>query len=239
MEIANTISNNLNLNNELEQKQNNFLQSSLWNLINAGLNTGIRVLLPNFIEEQVIEIKDAILNGKFKEESKQAIESAIEIGKKVTGIVKENFENISQAQNAIRNGGLIDSISNVLNSSINTAVKQNLIPSSVGDAIRKGKNEILNKIEENIENNFASQISSMEKLTSYTQNWKQYYQEKDFTKMEKEYKKIKQVLKETLPLENTLKQARTLENIHLLIKNNGKNFELSQEEKELAKTLAE
>ena len=38
-------------------------------------------------------------------------------------------------------------------------------------------------------------------------------------------------------LENTIKNARTIENLHELIKNNGKSFELSDEEMQLAELL--
>ena len=55
--------------------------------------------------------------------------------------------------------------------------------------------------------------------------------------MEKEYNKIKKELKELVPLENTIKNARYVENIHTLIKNNGENFDLSLEEVELASQL--
>ena len=56
--------------------------------------------------------------------------------------------------------------------------------------------------------------------------------------MEREYQKIKEKLKQTLPIETTLKQAREIENVHLLIKNSGKNFELTKEQLELAGVLA-
>ena len=55
--------------------------------------------------------------------------------------------------------------------------------------------------------------------------------------MEKEYRKIKTELKNLVPLENTLNSARTVENLHNLIKNNGQNFNLSDETVELAGRL--
>ena len=55
--------------------------------------------------------------------------------------------------------------------------------------------------------------------------------------MEREYQKIKDRLKEVLPIEQTLKQAREIENLHLLIRNNGQNFNLTQEQLELAGIL--
>ena len=55
--------------------------------------------------------------------------------------------------------------------------------------------------------------------------------------MEIEYKKIEEALKNLVPLENVINQARTIENLHNLIKNNGQNFELSKEQLELAEKL--
>ena len=63
------------------------------------------------------------------------------------------------------------------------------------------------------------------------------FEAKDFSSMEKYIKKINNLLNKTLPLENTIKNARTIENLHELIKNNGKSFELTNEELQLAKLL--
>ena len=82
-----------------------------------------------------------------------------------------------------------------------------------------------------------SQLDSIEKLGKYENNWRKYYQEQDFNGMEREYEKIKDKLKEILPLETTLKQAREIENLHLLIKNNGHQFNLTEEQLQLAGML--
>ena len=55
--------------------------------------------------------------------------------------------------------------------------------------------------------------------------------------MQKEYNKIEKEIKKLVPIENTIKNARYIESIHNLIKNNGENFNLSEETLELAKKL--
>lgn len=55
--------------------------------------------------------------------------------------------------------------------------------------------------------------------------------------MEREYNKIKEKLKEIMPLEKTINNARAIENLHILIKNNGQDFNLTSEQLELAKML--
>ena len=41
-----------------------------------------------------------------------------------------------------------------------------------------------------------------------------------------------------MPLENTIKEARIIENLHTLIKNNNQDFNLTDEQRELANLLS-
>ena len=75
-------------------------------------------------------------------------------------------------------------------------------------------------------------------MENYINNWKDYFKDKDFSGMEKEYRKIKTELKELVPIENTINNARNIELLHNLIKNNGQDFNLKQEEIELANKLS-
>ena len=112
-----------------------------------------------------------------------------------------------------------------------------LIDKNVSTLIKKGKNVILDNVSKNIEETFTNQLEGIEKLSKYENNWKNYYKEKDFDGMEREYQKIKSKLNELMPLENTIKEARTIENIHEIIKNNGQNFELDENQIKLAQML--
>ena len=168
---------------------------------------------------------------------KQAINSAIDIGKSAIGIFTGSFDNINQAHQAIKKGGLLDSTSELIDLGVNNAVNKDLINKDIASLIKNGKGVIINTIESNINKNFMNQINSLEYLEKYKNNWKNYYDSKDFEGMEKEYNKIKERLNEIMPIEKTINSIRSLENLHLLIKNNGHNFDLSNEELELAKVL--
>lgn len=80
-------------------------------------------------------------------------------------------------------------------------------------------------------------MESVEKIDKYISNWNGYYGNKDFDSMEKEYAKMEKELEKVIPLENVIKKARQVENIHNLIKNNGNNFNLSKEELSLSNKL--
>ena len=233
--INNEINIKNNLNDEIEQK--NFLETTLGKTINTGIDIGIRALLPDYIEEQVIDLKDNLIKYGLKDGIKKSIDDALNVGKSAIGIVTGNFENISQVQEAIKSGGIIDNVSNLLDDVINKVYKKGLINSTVAKTIKQGKNSILNNVEKNIENTFKKQINSIEYIEKYINNWKKCFNNKDFEGMEKEYKKIKIDFNNLIPIEKTISDVRTIENLHNLIKNNGQDFNLTQEQIELAEKL--
>ena len=64
-----------------------------------------------------------------------------------------------------------------------------------------------------------------------------YYQNRDFEGLQREYEKIRDKIKEVAPIEKTINSAREVQNLHKLIKNNGQNFNLTQDQLELVKVL--
>lgn len=240
MNIDNIEKNNeIELSNNIvnEKLQKNFLESTLGKTINTAIDIGIRTLLPDFIDEQVINIKNNLMNYGLKEGIYKTINDAVDLGKSAIGIVTGNFENVSQMQNAVQTGGIIDGVSSLLDTVVDKVRKEGLIDYTVANTIKQGKNVILNNVERNIEKSFTDQIKAAEYTNKYMDNWKNYFANKDFEGMEKEYKKIRRELKNLAPIEKTINEAKTIENLHNLIKNNGQNFNLSQEEMELAEKL--
>ena len=237
--MENILNNSIELNNnlEIEKEQKKFLETTLGKTINTGIDIGIRAILPDYIEEQIIDLKDNLIKYGLKEGIKKSIDDAINIGKSAIGIVSGNFENIAQMQEAIKNGGIIDNVSSLLDSVINKVQSNGLINSTVARTIKQGKNSILNNVEKNIENTFNNQIKALNYTEKYIENWKNYFENKDFNGMEKEYKKIKTEMNYLAPIEKMINEARTIENLHMLIKNNGQDFNLTKEQMELAEKL--
>ena len=237
IEINSKLNNNLENNIDIEKSQNKFLETTIGRAINSGLNIGIRYLLPDIIEDEVIQIKDSIINNGIKEGLKTAVDSAINLGKSALGIVTGNFDNINQMQTAVKNGGIIDTVSNLVNKSVNNVVNSGKLNYNIGATIKKGTDVILSNVTKNIENEFTNQVNNIEYLNKYINNWKEYFNNKDFEGMQREYNKINERLKEVAPIEKTINSARNIKNLHLLIKNNGNKFDLTEEEIELAKLL--
>lgn len=228
----------IELKNNIENKKDNFLGDIIKDTINNAINIGLKSILPDLIEDEVINIKDALIKNVLKGGIDTAVDSAIELGKSAIGIFTGNFENMDQVNNAISQGGIIDTISNLIDNVTNKAYLSGNINLSVNKAIKSGKNILLNNITQNINNKIQEQNYSVQKLGNYVENWKEFYNNKDFENMEKEYKKLIKELNNAIPIENILKETRKIEVLHNLIKNNGNNFDITEEEKKLVDNLS-
>ena len=233
MELENSIKNNI----EINKNQNNFLQTVIGKTINTGIDFGLRAVLPDLIENQVIDIKNSLIKNGLKEGINTAIKSAIDLGKSALGIVTGDFQNMSQIQMAIGSGGIIDTISNLLDKTANKAYQGGYIDKNINSLIKKGKNIILDNISNNIKNEIKNQNNLINNVEKNIKNWKEFFNNKNFEGMEKEYKNIEMQMKKMIPLENIIKEIRNVENIHKLISKNGHNFEITDLEKSVMQKL--
>lgn len=238
MELALNIS---NLTDTISQKvselQEKFLNSTFGSALNNALDVGLRFILPDVVEDEVIEIKDAFLKNGISDGLNQIVETAKDFAKSVLGIFSGNFENISQVRKATEEGGIIDTISGLLDKAIDKLEEKGILKENFANIIRSAKNGILNTTSSNISSDLDDQLEYTEKLEKNIESWKEAYKAQDFESMEKAYEKIEKYLDKTMSTENIYKDSEVIENLHNLIKNNGENFDLSEEELELAETL--
>lgn len=245
MEELEEIENKVELKNEIEitnenieTAQNSFLETTIGKVINMGCDIALRTILPNAIEDEVIGIKNVIFTEGLKSGIKTAIDSAINLGKSAMGIITGKFDTVSQAYSAIKSGGIIDSASNMIDNAVKAAKDNGLINNTTAQVIKKGKNVIKDCISSGIEEKFMEQVDGVEKLGKYINNWNNCLEQKDLTGMNREYNKIKKKVENLMPLENTLKEARNIENIQTLVKNKGNSLEkISEDELKLAKII--
>lgn len=233
------IKENLNDNNiELEKEQTSFLESTIGKVINIGLDAGIKYLLPDLIEDEVINVKDTIMENGLKEGINTAIDSALNLGKSFLGIITGKFENVNQIQKAVENGGIIDSLSGIFDNALNKINEKGKIKENIINVIKEGKNIILDNISANIEDKLEQENNKLNKFENNINDWKEAFNNQDFNKMEEKMKTIKEGLNQIIPIENIIKEARLIENIHNKIEANNKNFNISELEMEAAKALA-
>ena len=235
------VENELKIENSLKEKisdfQEKFLESDIGKAVNSAIDIGLKAVLPDLIEDQIIDIKNAILENGFKEGIKEVINSGINTGKSAIGIVTGEFENISQIQLAVKNGGIIDKFSELFDYVIDLAEKKEIINKNISNLIKNGKNTIMESISNKIEDTLTNQLKSIEKIEKYCENWNLAYSIQDISGMEKAYNNIKNNLEKVIPLENTLNKARVIENLQNLIKSKNYDFNLTESELRLAEKL--
>lgn len=148
MELESEINNEL----KLENKQNNFLDTFMGKTINGAIDIGLRTILPDLIEEQIIDIKNALLENGLQEGIKTAIDSGKNFAKSFLGIFTGNFENIDQIKIAVGNGGIVDTISDVIDFSLEKIYENGSINNAIYSLIKGGKNVLINNITSNLNN---------------------------------------------------------------------------------------
>lgn len=227
-----------NISNNLSELQTKFMESTLYKSVNKGVDFGIRMLLPNFIEEEVINLKDSIMENGLIQGVKEAIESAINFGKNIYRITTKNFNSIEQMENVLDKSGTISKISDFLDSAIDTVKSMGFIDNNVKTVLKSGKNAILNNIKNNISDEFSEQSKYLKQAEKYADKWQEAYEARDLKEMNKSFDKLEEYIEETAPLEETIKIYNEIKTLQELIENNGGNFDLSQNELELIEALS-
>lgn len=203
--------------NDIDEKFGEKINKTIDNIYNEIL----KVFLPDSIEDKVIEIKDQLrlsqLSKKVADFTKDIINNK--------GEKKEN-KDISDLDIEKETSKIISTIKDSYNLSTQQINK-----------LEKNKDTIVNKIEQELDKEIKKYVNAFQKNDKYINEWKEFYNSKDLKNMEKMYKKIEKNMKDIVSLEEKIKEIRELENIHLIIKKKGGDFNLTNEELELTKRL--
>ena len=235
MEIDNL--NLINENNIVERDKTEFLETVLGKIINNAIDIGLRIILPDFIEEQIMDVKDNLLKHGLKEGITKTIDDIINVSKKTIGIVTGNIEKDLEMKDILDAEEFIKSFSTIIDFSLNNVKQKGEINDSIINAIISGKDVIIKNIEENIEETLKKQEESINYLEKHINNWKQNFENRNFIEMEKEYKNIKEEMTSIIPFERIINEAKEIEMMHNLIKNNGQDFNVIQEQQELIESF--
>lgn len=222
---------------ELINTQENNIKSTIGSIMNNALEYGLKAILPDFLEEDVLEIKNAFIQEGFTDGVQEIIDKLEDVGKSVLGIFTGEFESIEQAKRVIQKNGLLDGISDVIDLVLKKLVEKKKIDKQAANIIKKGKKQFLSTIENEIENKYKETTYSMDKLSDYCNEWKKQYKEQNYEEMEKTMKKIKQQLTQKKVVEEIINEARNLEKIQKFIKEKGNIENLSKSEKELLEKI--
>lgn len=225
----------MELAENLPQTKN--LKIDIGNIANAGLEFGLRAILPDFIEDDVIEIKDTFIEEGFIDGVQSIIDKAEDIGKSITGIFTGRFETVEQIKRLIQKDGILEYTSDVIDNILKKMLSKKIISKSTYNLIKTGKKEIVNSLEDQLEGYYKTDEYNMEDLEKYCNEWKENYEKKDYQAMQNTMKKINRRLEKNKMVESTINQARNIEKIQEYIDKKGSIENLSEKEKELLEKI--
>ena len=207
-------------NNEISKNQNDFIGNMFKNAINFGVDLGLKSLLPDLIEDQVIDIKNSILEGGFKEGVDTLMKKVNEFKNSITGIFTGNFNNIQEINTATKQGGIIKTVSKGLSKGIDAGVKSGIIPKSIGGILKAGKTTMLNEFSNSLESQMQKEIQKFDTLNDLNKKWYDALDQRDFDKMTKYTEKISALSKDLVKFSNIINETKKIEELHNFIKEN-------------------
>lgn len=207
-------------NNEISKNQNDFIGNMFKNAINFGVDLGLKSLLPDLIEDQVIDIKNSILEGGFKEGVNTLMKKVNEFKNSITVIFTGNFNNIQEINTATKQGGIIKTVSKGLSKGIDAGVKSGIIPKSIGGILKAGKTTMLNEFSNSLESQMRKEIQKFDTLNDLNKKWYDALDQRDFDKMTKYTEKISALSKDLVKFSNIINETKKIEELHNFIKEN-------------------
>ena len=220
----------LNKKESIINKQESVLSEILNTAINWSVDAGLRYILPDSIENEVIKIKNDFINGNAAQKIIDNIKNIFNFGKENNN---KEILNINELKDILKSPETLKVLTNTVDSLLNKSIQKEGVKITQEDSKKIISENIENKLNDEIEN----QIKSFKKIEEYKSEWYKNYADKDLEKMNKTLKKIKKEFKNILPIENTIKEIRKIENLNELIKSKGGDFNITEEEKELANRL--
>ena len=229
------------IENTKETKQKEFLDTTIGKIVDAGLDFAISTFVPDLIEKPVSNLKDKLLSWDFNKEKETISSGALEQTKKSeenSGKEVDIGNVVANLKDFLKEEKTINSFSKIIDAAIKELVDKDKISSNVSKMVKEGKNAVVEKIKEKIDHELDGQIVYVEELKEQTEKWKNYYQEKDIKNMKAVSKKIDSLMKDIMPIDTILTEAKQIQNLQQLIENNNNQFDLSSTQLELAKMLA-
>lgn len=229
------LNNNKELSNTILTKENiikyqeEFLKTNIIKEINNSLDIYLKEFFPDSLGENLINLKNNIINNNIK----NSINKNIEIATEKNNNYIDEYDMISKIQDNVMTKENINSLSNNINENINKLEKN-----TNKKIIKKlDKEKIVNNIEESIDKTFEKQKNNIKKIEKYIKNWENKYNLKDIEGMKKEYNRMEKLIEDLIPLENVLNNYRKIENIQKLLENNSSENYLDEQVLELANKL--
>ena len=222
---------------ELTQNLPKEVKINLPKVTNNALNFGLKAILPDFIEEDIIQIKDSFINEGFEKGLEEAKEKAEEVWKSVKGVFTGEFDTVGEIQKLIQKNGMLDTASDLVDKITKLLLSKKIINKTTYNLIKTGKKEIINALEGELNNYYKVDNYDFEGLSEQIEKWQKNYNDSDYESMEKTAKTILNILDKVDQIEAVITKARNIQKVQKYIQEKGSKEKLTKAERKLIEAI--
>lgn len=222
---------------ELTQNLPKEININMPKIANNALNFGLKAILPDFIEDDIIQIKDSFINEGFEKGLEEAKEKAEEVWKSVKGVFTGEFDTVGEIQKLIQKNGILDTASDLVDKITKLLLSKKIINKTTYNLIKTGKKEILNALEGELNNYYKIDTYDLERLNEQIEKWQKNYNDSDYESMEKTAKTILNILDKVDQIEAVINKARNIQKVQKYIQEKGSKEKLTKAERKLIEAI--
>lgn len=222
---------------ELTQNLPKEININMPKIANNALNFGLKAILPDFIEDDIIQIKDSFINEGFEKGLEEAKEKAEEVWKSVKGFFTGEFDTVGEIQKLIQKNGILDTASDLVDKITKLLLSKKIINKTTYNLIKTGKKEILNALEGELNNYYKIDTYDLESLNEQIEKWQKNYNDSDYESMEKTAKTILNILDKVDQIEAVINKARSIQKVQKYIQEKGSKEKLTKAERKLIEAI--
>ena len=149
---------------DIETNLENTKEINALKIVDVVLNIGLKAILPDFLENDIIEIKDAFIKEGFVDGVQEILDKLEDMGKSIIGIFSGRFETVEQIKRLVQTDGILDGISELIDKILKKLMNKGKIDKNTYNLIKTGKKEILNIVEDNLKSTYQENTYSLRKL---------------------------------------------------------------------------
>ena len=142
---------------ENETNEKGFFDNILGKAVNTAADVAIKAVLPDFLEDQVIKVKDNLVENGLIDGIKKTVGDVIDFGKDILGFGKDETPTAEKLQTIVKDGGILEGASELWDYAVDKAKKGGLIKSKEAKVLYKGKDEFIKEFEKVLKNTINEQ----------------------------------------------------------------------------------
>ena len=201
---------------EINKSQKGFLTNLLEKAANTAIDFGIRIVTPDIIENQVIDIKNSIFENGLTKGIDNIVKNIQDFGKNILGLNNGNYNDFDEINLAIKKMEMDSILSSNIEKGVEKYLDKNIdkLEERFKEKLKSNDKNILDKFNKSIEKNLNEEMSKVQKLNEFNNLWEKAWDDRDIDKMEKYLKEINKLRLEIPMFKNLISKSDLINELH-------------------------